>query len=301
MSFNVYYTSLLTRQYEPTGPRQGKYVVELYLANRDGPKSAQFPQGLKGLWTGDGFLASNEKGKYNQIAPQKLNMAEYLQYRERRQSRMFITYSLHTRVTNEETANKILSTMKEAVLTLFSDKWLPTMLRFGVQLADSGKTDAVSRAVWIPIPKTRKLDRAATFYSDTKTNSYIHDTYQTHVDGVEVDGGVEIGPKKRYPHFHVMLTVNHYSYIHFDLYTMRAHLEVMFKGLDRLQQYDTNPRKFALINDSGSLFYDPNELPYVDIRLYPQDNFREIAAAYVRKGSGTNLMTAVAQMLGKGS
>ena len=32
-------------------------------------------------------------------------------------------------------------------------------------------------------------------------------------------------------------------------------------------------------------FYGDNEFPYIDIRLYPQDNWKEIISAYVRKGS----------------
>ena len=35
----------------------------------------------------------------------------------------------------------------------------------------------------------------------------------------------------------------------------------------------------------GNDFYGDNEFPYIDIRLYPQDNWKEIISAYVRKGS----------------
>ena len=38
---------------------------------------------------------------------------------------------------------------------------------------------------------------------------------------------------------------------------------------------------FQLIDSSGNLFYTDNENPYVDIKLYPQDNWNDIIAAYV--------------------
>ena len=63
------------------------------------------------------------------------------------------------------------------------------------------------------------------------TNSYEYDTFDTHVDSVELDGGVEVGPKMGHPHFHVLLTLTHFTYLQFDYYTMKIFLEIMFKGL----------------------------------------------------------------------
>ena len=36
------------------------------------------------------------------------------------------------------------------------------------------------------------------------------------VNKVDLDGGIEVGPKKHFPHFHMLLTLDHYGYIHFD-------------------------------------------------------------------------------------
>ena len=97
---------------------------------------------------------------------------------------------------------------------------------------------------------------------------------------VDVDGGIEVGPKMKHPHFHILLTLDHYTYVQFDYYKMKTLLEVMFKGIPTYHGWGD---KFRLVDESGGDFYDDNENPYVDIRLYPQDNWKEIIAAYVRK------------------
>ena len=40
-----------------------------------------------------------------------------------------------------------------------------------------------------------------------------------------------------------------------------------------------------LVGGDGQPFYTDNENPYVDIRLYPSDNWADVVAAYVRKGT----------------
>ena len=45
-------------------------------------------------------------------------------------------------------------------------------------------------------------------------------------------------------------------------------------------------------DSSGNLFYTDNENPYVDIKLYPQDNWNDIIAAYVRKNAVPGPMEA---------
>ncbi len=83
---------------------------------------------------------------------------------------------------------------------------------------------------WIPIEKPNKAEK--TFYGGRKiinqknvvNNSYEYDTFDTHVDSVELDGGVEVGPKLGHPHFHVLLTLTHFTYLQFDYYTMKIFL-----------------------------------------------------------------------------
>ena len=87
------------------------------------------------------------------------------------------------------------------------------------------------------------------------------------------------------------MRVRHYGYIHFDYYKMNTLLEIMFKGLPTFHGWGD---RFKLQDKSGNNFYLDNEFPYVDIRLYPQDNWKEIISAYVRKGSvGGGIMNTV--------
>ena len=179
--------------------------------------------------------------------------------------------------------------MRDALDTLFgNDRWLSEMLVFGKVIkpgvADQ-KGDNVSRASWDIISKTNKKEKMEHFYgNDDRTmprTSYVYDTYETHVDKIDVDAGCEIGPKMGHPHFHLMLTVNHFSYVHFDYYKMKTFLEIMFRGVNTFhgwgQQY--------MLGTPTEPFYGDNENPYVDIRLYPQDNWREVLTAYVRKNA----------------
>ncbi len=99
------------------------------------------------------------------------------------------------------------------------------------------------------------------------------------IESVELDGGVEVGPKLGHPHFHLLLTLTHFTYLQFDYYTMKVFLEIMFKGL---QTHHGFPTEFRL-GTPDDLFYGDNENPYVDLRLYPADNFMEVLHKYVRK------------------
>jgi hypothetical protein len=156
--------------------------------------------------------------------------------------------------------------------------------------------------MWGIIDKTRKDDAMATFYGSRGKDapsgtSYLHDTYETHIDSVEVDGGCEIGPKMGHPHFHLLLTLNHYSYVQFDYYKMNTFLELMFKGVQSVHKFGgplgPNDHKKFMLGSEEEPFYGDNENPYVDIRLYPQDNWKEVLAAYVRKASGSADMFSV--------
>jgi hypothetical protein len=67
----------------------------------------------------------------------------------------------------------------------------------------------------------------------TKSRTCFHgvsDTFDTHVVDVEIDAGMEVGPKMGHPHFHLLLTLTHFTYLQFDYYAMKLFLEIMFKG-----------------------------------------------------------------------
>ena len=117
------------------------------------------------------------------------------------------------------------------------------------------------------------------------------------MESVEVDGGMEIGPQRKHPHFHILLTVNHWSYVQIDYFKMNAYLEMMFKGIDPLGRGWGN--QFELFDASGKPFYTDNENPYVKIIVYPQDNWQDIIAAYVRKGSTPGVMESIAAREGR--
>ena len=166
------------------------------------------------------------------------------------------------------------------------------------------REDAISRGAMELITAPNKADKAARFYGSHAATSYQYDSYETHVESVTVDGGVEIGPNRHLPHFHVLLTINHFSYVALDWYRMNALLESYFKGFapadGRFTLYDASGKPFYTDNEvrvsllGGGLVLTlkpllfnpyPTQNPYVDIRLYPQDNWNEIIANYIRKNA----------------
>jgi hypothetical protein len=167
------------------------------------------------MWEGDGNVTtrrvddSNEPTtKYEVPAQLRLHKKtgkgtnRCLQTRILRQSRLFITYSLHRAVTNEKEGQLIMKKMADAAYELFgNDKWLAHLIVMGQKLhrldVARGGTDNVSRAVWGMIDgpnKVSEADDAPQWYGDETRTSYLYDTYETHVNKVELDGGIEIGP-----------------------------------------------------------------------------------------------------------
>ena len=302
----VYYNCLVTVQYDPdvhSYPSDGEHAwpkhwlkgqpeprsarrCEVYLATRMGVKGdAAHPDSVPTQWRGDGFVT--KAGDESWVPMDEDSGRALKQTRTLRQSRLFITYSLHRPVTSERLGQVILSRMADAIYTLFgSDKWLSEMIVFGKYLKSFNvgrqKADNVSQMMWSIIDKTKKADAMEGFYgfSDNRAprTSYIYDTYETHIDKLEIDAGCEIGPKMGHPHFHLLLTMNHFSYVHFDYFKMNTFLEIMFRGINTFHGWGN---RYELPDN----FYGDNENPYVDVKLYPQDNWKEILAAYVRKSA----------------
>jgi hypothetical protein len=228
----------------------------------------------------------------NKLPPGWTKIVEvWYQVRDLVQSRFFITYSLHRPVNGKREGEDILLKMSNAISYLLSDdQTLSEMLVFGKKLANVLLADNVGNVKWVPIEKANKADKV--FYGGRKgnkaANSYEYDSFDTHVVDVEVDGGVEVGPKMGYPHFHVLLTFTHFSYLQFDYYKMKMYLEIMFKGLETHHGF---PTTFKL-GTHGDPFYGDNENPYVDLRLYPADNFLEVLPKYVRKNDAHEKVSA---------
>ena len=235
-------------------------------------------------WRGDGYVEAKKLDASHGV---KEKNGVY-QQRRYAQSRVFITYSLHRRAGSEEEARGILEKMADAVRLVFgNDQQLCRIVSFGMKVGGKMSTDSISARQYEPILKPRK--DATVFYGGTgNSNSYLYDTYQTHVESVSVDAGIEIGPTLLHPHFHVLLTINHWSYVQIDTFRMKAIFEQLFKGT-HMQYADT----FKLLDAGGLPFYTDNENPYVDIRMYPTDNWADVLAAYVRKGADKQSMMAL--------
>ena len=291
----VFYNCLITDQYDPdlldtritdfSMPRQATTNrVEVYLATRRNPGGdPEHPIDRPTQWAGDGYVCEPDGANPWKLA----DGVPCIQTRTMRQSRMFITYSLHRPINGEREGRVILERMRDALDTLFgNDRWLSELIVFGKMLKSfkigTQTADNISKAMWGIIDKTNKASAMENFYGNNDRQeprtSYVFDTYETHVDSVDVDAGCEIGPKMGHPHFHLLLTLNHFGYAQFDYFKMKTFLEIMFRGIPTFHGWGT---KFKLPGN----FYGDNENPYVDIRLYPQDNWKEILAAYVRKNA----------------
>lgn len=268
------------------------YTIDIYPCTRKGRKGEGTEVPVPTQWRGDGYVTTYGAPHWVERPHKPLR-----QTRPMRQSRLFVTYSLHRPVTSESQGRLVLERMADACYELFgNDKWLSRLLVFGQIIrpfvVGSQKGDNVSKSFFDVIDHTNKTDAMKDFYGsrEEQNSSYLYDSYETHVDRVEVDGGVEIGPKMKHPHFHMLLTINHFSYVQLDYFKMNAYLEIMFRGIEAGYGWG---QRFFLDAGDGTCFYGDNENPYVDIRVYPQDNWKEVLAAYVRKNAVPSMMEAV--------
>tara|TARA_B110001450_G_scaffold231620_1_gene233632 strand:- start:951 stop:1844 length:894 start_codon:yes stop_codon:yes gene_type:complete len=259
------------------------------------------PKKQESQWTGDRYVMKQNTGGqwihtgayWYDSKPRPL-----IQYRKMRQSRLFITWSLHRPLTGEKESRLILERMRDAVALVFgNDIHLAEMLRFGQRL-DKGEriaaettmtkdnpTDAISRHAFVTIDAPNKTEMKPLFYGDGGDSSYLSDTYQTHVEKVDLQAGIEIGPNRHHPHFHALLTINHWSYVQLDTFIMNRKLEKLFKDKEG---------PYYLEDSMGLPFYGDQENPYVDLRLYPEDGFQDVLAAYVRKSATPGPLEALA-------
>ena len=270
------------------------YKEVIYYANRKGELGEDSE--TLGQWRGDAYVLDYKNGKWVEPskAPRKGWAVE--QVRSMKQSRVFVTYSLHRAVTSELEARLVMERMADAVRALFTnDRYLCELLVFGQKLQtvnNNARLDTISQKQYVPITTTRKA--GTIFYGSQEGggSSYLYDTYETHIDSVTVDAGIEIGPTLHHPHFHLLLTLNHFSYVQLDYYKMKALLEQMFKGL-KVGDNDFSHGQFYLQDAGGMPFYTDNENPYIDFRLYPTDNWQDVIAAYVRKNANPGIFESL--------
>ena len=88
---------------------------------------------------------------------------------------------------------------------------------------------------------------------------------------------------------------SHYTYVQFDYFKMNRFLEIMFKGIPN-NMYGFGS-EYKLVDGYGLPFYGDNENPYVDIKLYPQDDWRAVLQAYVRKNTIPSMVDAAASSI----
>ena len=259
------------------------YHVVVYPCKRMGKFGEKSKLGWEHEWRGDGWVTAMQRDGQWEVRDDR----KAYQIRKLTQSRLFVTYSLHQRIQSEMEARSVMEKMADAVRLLFgNDEWLCEIISFGLRVSKGTDTDSIAVKELKPIEKPRKA--ATVFYGGPGGNSYVYDTYQTHVESVDVDVGVEIGPTYHMPHFHALVTINHWSYVQIDTMRMRALLEQMFKGTGRFSGVET----YKLISSTGLPFYTDNENPYVDIRVYPSDNWDEVIRAYVRKTTQPGILEA---------
>lgn len=185
-----------------------------------------------------------------------------------KQTRVFITYVLHRRATDDVHSLHICSTMANAVRFLFSnDSELSELVRFGYKIV----RDLGSATNQFSLMLANKSDNLFDY-----PQSYVHDLYDTHIKQVDVEAGIEIGPQQRLHHFHMMLTITHWSKLQLDYYAMAAWLQSAFKG----HTYDG---RFMLKDQNGLPFYRDSEHPYIQLKLYPEDNYMDILTSYITK------------------
>lgn len=260
-----------------------------YYATREGTRGEDSTGNSQ--WRGDGYILKPKDNKFvlKDGVKDKVPPKASVQLRQYTQSRFFITYSLHRRIQSELEARYVMERMADAIRHLFgNDQMLCEILIFGHKLA-AASGDAVSSKAYVPITEPRKQEAKGHFYGDGTGNSYMHDTYETHVEQVEIEAGVEIGPTYHMPHFHLLLGINHWSYIQVDTFRMKSLLEQMFKGVGMF----SGEQNYLLLDAGGLPFYTDNENPYVDIRLYPTDNWKDVISGYVRKTTQPGIFESI--------
>lgn len=261
------------------------YVKTYYYDTKHGAGGTSIDPKEEHDWRGDKYVERTQRPE---------------QRRPWTQTRVMITYSLHRPVKDEMEARFVMERMANAVRRVFGeDQQLCKMVKFGWMLNPTEKKDSkdiISKKDWVLISAPKKASKD--FYGDIQSTSYTSDTYGTHVDSVTVDAGVEIGPNRHHPHFHCLVTINHFSYIHIDTYVMKHLLEELFKGKHVFypndEEKDREARaQFELLDGRGDCFYCDNENPYVKIELKATDDFQQVLAAYVRKSSTPGIMESL--------
>jgi hypothetical protein len=200
----------------------------------------------------------------------------HFQYRAQKMTHLMITYVLHRRASSEEYNKYVIDKIQQATSRMF-DHHLGSLINFGKTLRRVGDTWRIE-----DIGQARKKTNM-----DNYPESYKFDTFQSHIHYYKCTGGTEIAPTTKFFHFHMILKLVHYSKLMFDYFKMSDWLRKSFLGL-----HGNVEDNFYIQDVDGTPFYKYSDRPYVDLRLYDQDDWEEVAHEYVRKDQLSNSETS---------
>eukprot|EP00964_Phaeocystis_antarctica_P020133 scaffold11123_cov34-Phaeocystis_antarctica.AAC.1 len=170
-----YHPPKVTRQHGREITVKGKTHRKVYYYNMKGNKAPVRGSEHETMWRGDGYVTEQPKegAEYTDIPEEQRQMGSGLnqsnrmpvQKRMMRQSRLFITYSLHRATTSEDEARFLMMRMADAAHELFgNDENLAELLVFGYKIPKSSKKgdkDSVSKAAFEVIGIQIPIDVAA--------------------------------------------------------------------------------------------------------------------------------------------
>ena len=118
---NVWYNCLVTLQYDPSNvrrqtsdPNPADWRMEVCICSRLATKAIEYPQGVLTSWEGDGNVTEPQRNKKYFVPAKSMPTNRCIQKRMLRQSRLFITYSLHHAITAETEGQLIMKKMADA-------------------------------------------------------------------------------------------------------------------------------------------------------------------------------------------
>ena len=179
---HTFHNCLKTSLYQPkhglyagktivTKPGAENYLTKVYYANKIGEAGncQDFYPGhtKKSMWCGDDYVTRSNGGSHWVLADTLKNNKRF-QMRRLRQTRLFITYSLHRPIENELEGRAVLEKMADASRELFgNDINLAELLVFGYKLTGfdgAGETtDTISRARFAQITAPNKKEAEKDF------------------------------------------------------------------------------------------------------------------------------------------
>ena len=96
-----------------------------------------------------------------------------------------------------------------------------------------------------------------------KPEDYLYDTYDDHIENIAVTGGIEIGPVNRMYHFHLLLSITHWSRIQFDYFKMSDWFIESFRG-----NHTDSKDNFPILDTNGEPWVLDSENWYTQLKFW---------------------------------